>query len=236
MGKGVVKAVKPSLKVKKQLEQEDISQSLKKVEKKQLKKNNLKKLGELSLAEKVRKAAEGAENDEEAAANLKGMLNKVDHSNIWNQHQKHLAKDPVDAAVNASLAKREKGLAAALWFVRKNKPKYMSIQMSMDAGDELVKTDKWISEKQCLDRFGSEEMQRHLNSGRLLWREDPWTPSVYQYKDQGDLKRLSNIKRSKLLQQGQEYEPEPDHETWFQELFQQDWVLKYGMCCLFMQW
>jgi len=170
----------------------------------------------------VQKAAEGATNEEEAAANLKGMLTKLDHSKIWNQHKRHLEKDADEAAENATLGKKDKGMAAALWFVRKNKPKFMSIQMSMNAGDELIKTDEWISEKQCLDRFGSEEMQRHVNSGRLLWREDPWTPSVYQYKDQGDLKRLKTVKKSKLLQQGQEYEPESEHDSWFQELFQQD--------------
>ena len=44
-----------------------------------LKRANLAKLGKLTLAEKVQKASENAENPDEAAANLRDMMNKSDH-------------------------------------------------------------------------------------------------------------------------------------------------------------
>ena len=57
-------------------------------------KNNLDKLGKLTLAEKVAKAAEGAETAEEAAQELKGMLTKQEHSRVWSKYNCHLKGQP----------------------------------------------------------------------------------------------------------------------------------------------
>ena len=50
------------------------------------------KLGKLTLAEKVQKASENAENPDEAAANLRDMMNKSDHSKAWSKHNIHMKK------------------------------------------------------------------------------------------------------------------------------------------------
>ena len=57
-----------------------------KVKKEVLKKNMLAKLGKMTLAQKLRKAAEGADTEEDAANNLKGMLTKEEHSKAWSKH------------------------------------------------------------------------------------------------------------------------------------------------------
>ena len=66
----------------------------KKVMKSSLKVSNLQKLGKMSLAEKVKKASEGAETAEEAATNLKTMLDKQEHSRVWSKIKKHSKAKP----------------------------------------------------------------------------------------------------------------------------------------------
>ena len=48
----------------------------------------------MSLAEKVKKASEGAETAEEAATNLKTMLDKQEHSRVWSKYQTALKGKP----------------------------------------------------------------------------------------------------------------------------------------------
>ena len=105
----------------------------------------------------------------------------------------------------------------------------------MDGKDTVTVTDQWVSEKQTLDKFGADEMQRHLNSGRLLWREDPWTKGVYQYKDQGDFMRQKTVTRGKNLSFAQESEADGTDTDWFAELFNQDHFLFELLCvCIHM--
>ena len=184
----------------------------------------LETLGKMSLDDKVKAALEKADDDATAAELLKQSLTKVEHSKLWQKHKVHMKNHPDEGleGLGDGLAKREKGHAVALWFVKKSRPTYMNMQMSMEAHDSVTKLDQWQSEKQMLDRFGESEMQRHLNSGRILWRADPWTKDVYQYKDQGDISRTSVVQRGKKLNLGQEYEADDDHADWFNEIFDQD--------------
>ena len=91
--------------------------------KKELNKKSLDSLGKVSLAEKLRKVAETVDNDEDAAAALKQQLTPVQNSQIWNQHKQHLLLNPKEAASFDTLSKKEKGNAAALWFVKKKQTK-----------------------------------------------------------------------------------------------------------------
>ena len=58
-----------------------------KVMKAALKQKNLEKLGKMTLTEKVQKASEHAETPQAAAANLKDMLDKQEHSRVWSKYQ-----------------------------------------------------------------------------------------------------------------------------------------------------
>ena len=57
-----------------------------KVKKGILKKSQVAKLGQMTLAQKCKRAAESAETAEEAASNLKEMLSKQEHSRVWSKH------------------------------------------------------------------------------------------------------------------------------------------------------
>ena len=58
--------------------------------KKSLNKNDFAKLGNMTLAEKIEKAAETANSRAEAVKGLKNMMNKQAHSQAWPKHTIHV--------------------------------------------------------------------------------------------------------------------------------------------------
>ena len=94
-----------------------------KVMKAALKKNNLEKLGKMTLTEKVKKASEDAETPQEAAANLKDMLDKQEHSRVWSKYQTALkGKSKKEQTEFQNKSKAEKGMEAALSLVKSTVP------------------------------------------------------------------------------------------------------------------
>ena len=73
------------------------------------------------------------------------------------------------------------------------------------------------SETQMLEQFGERELQMHIASGRIEYREGPWTEGVYNYRDKGDLVKRTRVTKNK----GQEFQSEED-ENEFQELMDMD--------------
>ena len=63
--------------------------------------------------------------------------------------------------------------------------------------------DKWESEKQMLDKFDWEEFESHCYSGRIVYRPDPHTPDVWQYKDTQDWSSDATVRRGKKVGAGQ---------------------------------
>ena len=55
-----------------------------------LKPNNLRKLGQLTLAEKVQQISNTAEDEEEAAQELQQSMTPTERSRTWSKHQTHL--------------------------------------------------------------------------------------------------------------------------------------------------
>jgi hypothetical protein len=187
-----------------------------------LTKDNLAKLGQVSLSDKVKAIAQAAESEEEAANLLKAALTKAEHSKVWGQHNTFLKANPEAAAEHATGDSKEKGLAAALWFVKKESKKFMNLEVSINSKNRVQKTDQWQSEKQMLVKFTEDELQRHIASGRVLWRECPTTPEVWEYKDQHDFCRVVTVDKSKKITEGQEWEPELGQSELFGELFDKD--------------
>ncbi|OLP99416.1 hypothetical protein AK812_SmicGene18047 [Symbiodinium microadriaticum] len=61
---------------------------------------------------------------------------------------------------------------------------------------------------------GSLEFYLHMDSGRIQWRQDPWTPNVWNYRDLGDVKKKTAVRSQKQWSMGQEYNPtEEDHDS-----------------------
>ena len=64
-----------------------------KVKKSLLKKSNLQRLGK-NDPQKIAKAGEGADTPEEAAQELKSMMDKQEHSRAWSKHQTYIKTRP----------------------------------------------------------------------------------------------------------------------------------------------
>ena len=189
-----------------------------KVKKLSLKKGHLEKLGKMTLAQKVQKAAEGCETAQEAATNLRGMLTKEEHSKVWSKHNVALKKKPAkEQKAFDSLTKGEKGMEAAMYMVKASVPQFMQVKESVGQDQTLDKREERQSEKELIAKFGQDEFERHVQSGRLQWREDPWTWGVYNYKDKGNIVKSTKVRKSREWSKGQEFEPtEEDEERWNQ--------------------
>ena len=83
---------------------------------------------------------------------------------------------------------------------------------------KLRKGEVWESEKRMLDRFGKDEFQIHLNSGRIRWKEDQWSDGVFNYYDQGNVKKKTKVNTGSEWTQGQEYQAEEEDEEKFAKL------------------
>ena len=167
-----------------------------KVKKLSLKKGHLEKLGKMTLAQKVQKAAEGCETAQEAATNLRGMLTKEEHSKVWSKHNVALKKKPAkEQKAFDSLTTGEKGMEAAMYMVKASVPQFMQVKESVGQDQTLDKREEWQSEKELIAKFGEDEFERHVQSGRLQWREDPWTWGVYNYKDKGNIVKCEKVQR-----------------------------------------
>ena len=194
-----------------------------KVNKSTLKKSQLQKLGKMTLAQKITKAAEGAETAEEAASNLKGMLGKQEHSKVWSRHQTWLkGQSKKEKAEFEKLSKNEKGQAAAMHLIKSSAPKFMQAKESLSQATSFDKKEVWESELQMVERFGESEFWQHVESGRIKWREDPWTHNVFNYSDKGNITKNTNVQKKRQWSRGQEYQPNEEDETEWDGLWHMD--------------
>ena len=114
-------------------------------------------------------------------------LKKEKQSN-WGKHQTFLKANPEETEKVDQLSKQGKGLAARVWMLKKKHPSFISVASKVSTNQTLTKGEVWESEKTMLDRFGKDEFQIHLNSGRIKWREDAWGEGVFHYYDQRQYK------------------------------------------------
>lgn len=156
-----------------------------------LTKENLEKLGSLSLEEKVKAVAETAETEEAAAEALQKAMTKAEKNKCWSKHNTWLNHNPGEKEALQKATKAEKGLASALFLLRKEGKKYLSVKSKVTAEENLQKTEEWETEKEMLQKFSDEEFKRHLASGRVVWRNDPTTWDCYEYCDTKKYKKNS---------------------------------------------
>ena len=191
--------------------------------KNQLNKRNLEKLGEMSLNDKIKAAAEEGESIEEQALALKQKMTKDEHSKLWGRYSTHLNKNPLEKEEVDALPKKEKGMKAAEWLMAIEGKKYVHVKKAVAASQKLKKEEAWESEKTMLDRFGKEELEAHLWSGRITYRKDPNTPGVYQYQDTQCWTTTVEVNRTSSWEHGTEMNPGEEEEGAFNELYDQGW-------------
>ena len=123
-----------------------------------LKKQNLQKLGQLSLQDKIKQIAETNDDEHEAAKKLQKSMATAEKSRTWSKHQTHPNKngneEERDAFNNAS--KNEKGELTALFLMRKEAAKFCNVSRSIGTKQEVTMTEKWLSEKEALEKCGAD--------------------------------------------------------------------------------
>ena len=185
-----------------------------------LTRKNLKNLGKLSLEEKVEKIAEQKDSAEEAALVLKENIDQNERGRIWAKHQAALKHDPEAEQQHQVANKTQKGLSSLLWFIQNKSAKYLNVKATFGTTETLTKGEQWHSEAKMLKELGKEEFAAQLQSGRIQWRSDPWTPNVFNYRGLGDQTREVQTKRQKTYQAGQEMAVTDEGEEEFQKMWQ----------------
>ena len=188
-----------------------------------LNKGNLKKLGELSLKDKILKAAEEhPDNEETQALVLQESMSAVDKSNAWNQHQVHLKKKGNESLKKefGEMDKKGKGLSTALFLLKKNKNLFASVSKGVSQEVSLKKREKWLTQKEVDAKWTDQELEVHLASGRLIYREAGH--NVWEYQDTQDIEKTVAGKRSLQYQFGQEYELEEVDEVEWCKMLEKD--------------
>ena len=153
---------------------------------------------------------------------MKSSLTKPQKSQVWSKHQTHLKNNPLEKGEMEGLTKKEKGLKAAQWLLQTEGKKYLHVSKQVEAKERMAKKNQWVSEKKMLDSFDWEELQLHIASGRVVYREDPVTPNVWQYKDTQDYSNEVVVGRGSKWQQGMELEPGETHQEHFSKLYHQE--------------
>ena len=193
------------------------AKALSKAKKAKLSKERLENLGPMTLKQKVAAACENAETLEEAAAELRKNMTEQEKQSAWGKHQTHLKGNPKEAKEVSKMNKTEKGLAAAIYLLKKEQPSFLQVKKTVSASSTLTKGEVWESEKQMLDKFDKTEFETHIASGRIKWRSDPWSYGVYNYYDQGNVKKKWEVARGHEASLAKEMEADDELMETFQE-------------------
>ena len=154
--------------------------------------------------------ANGAANAAPGAA----ALTRLDRSKIWQKAQiemkKNLAlKADYDAASEQGKVAQSKVLLA--WTLDPScGHMYSDMTQTISNIRSVEKTVKWISQKQADDKWSPEELESHLNSGKLTARECPQTPGVWEYRDNFDVASKQRIEKT---MQNQAHTSNVHHES-----------------------
>ena len=98
--------------------------------------------------------------------------------------------------------KTDKGNAAVNWYLSKiTNNRFSASSASIGTNLAASKTERWISQKQAMDVFGQEDLEAHVQSGRLAWRESPLSKGVWEYFDHHDIQTQKILTKTKLKTQ-----------------------------------
>lgn len=182
---------------------------------KKLSKENLKKLGQMTLQQKLTKAGE-EENTEDAKAVLQELMTKEEKNKLWGRHQTAMKHDPAEMEAYTAASKKEKGDMSLLWLLKKEHPKFMHVTKEVEGESAAKRKEKWVSESVMLTLWTWEELQAHLASGRIASRECNTTWGVWEYCDMQNWQTTQKAATKRKAKVGQELQPTTDDETAFE--------------------
>lgn len=188
--------------------------------KRPLKRGDVKKLGQMSLNDKIKKIADETDDEVTAAMALKEEMTTGEKSKAWQKYGFHLNKNENERKEFEDCTKKEKGLKIALWLVRSQAPKFCTVAKQSSVQQNLCKKEKWLSEKQARDKWG-DELERHLESGRVQAQETT-TWGVWEYMDTQDWTRSTMAEQKQKWMMGQEYQQHQDEESKWDEHLETD--------------
>ena len=112
--------------------------------------------------------------------------------------------------------KKEKGAAVLTWLLQKS-PTFAVERHSRSRDNTFEKRDRWLSQLEADRKWSEQEQQLLIASGRVLWREDPMTPGVYEYKDTQDFRGSSKVRDRSSWERVREEEL-PEEKGWEEAL------------------
>ena len=99
--------------------------------------------------------------------------------------------------------------------MKKEAKKFQRWTQTLNAQTSVGQREVWTSEAKLVKEHGREEFDAHVASGRIRWRQDPWTYGVYNCWDQGVCWKESLVQEQTSYSRGQEYLAEQaDDEPW----------------------
>lgn len=98
-----------------------------------------------------------------------------------------------------------------MFLLKKNKSLFASVSKGVSQEVSLKKGKKWLTQKQVDAKWTEKEVEVHLASGRLIYREAGH--NVWEHQDTQDIEKTVAGKRSLQCQFGQEYELEGGDEA-----------------------
>ena len=150
-------------------------------------------------------------------------MSNEEKTRAWNRHNKHLQKvgneEEKEEFQNAS--KKDKGLLTALWLMRSDSPKFCTVARTASLEKVLTKTEKWLSEKEAIEKWGQDDLNKHIESGRVVWRETS-TWNVFEYCDTQDYQKKTMAKHGQQWLEAQEYQQHEDEAGEWEEQLNKD--------------
>ena len=119
----------------------------------------------------------------------------------FNTAKKHNPDMKADYEV---MGKKDKGKAALGWYLSKvTGGRFQTSTVTVASQQRAIKTEEWLSEKEAHDRFGK-DLDAHVESGRVIYREAPGTKGVWEYQDTQKVRVEKELSKGKAWQQGHE--------------------------------
>lgn len=154
-------------------------------------------------------------NEAEKMALLQKNLVHKDWKAIHGRVHTAAAKDPELQQDLAQSDGPDRRKTIAAWLLDpKRGVVYRRNSACIQATQTFSRNDTWVSELKMLKRWTCSELEAHLNSGRIISRECPHTPGVWEYKDLHDVSGTRTVAKNRetIATMESEFHPEDDEE------------------------
>ena len=168
-----------------------------------------------SLNEKLQLLRNSDLNESEKMELLQKSLGHKDWKAIHGRAHTAAKNDPElkEDLEETDTKDRRKMIAAWLLDPRRGAV-YRRNSTCVQARQTFSRNDTWTSELELLRKWTASELDAHLNSGRIVSRECPHTPGVWEYKDLHDVSSTKTVAKNRetMATMESEFQPEDDEE------------------------